>query len=87
MAQQVRAHRRRSATYPTVEAMDPPLIPWLVRTLPLVVGIGFLWGLLEGTFFFIVPDVFLTLLVPWSVRAALLAWAGFYGFYFQRMGW
>jgi hypothetical protein len=55
--------------------MDPPLIPWLVRTLPLVVGIGFLWGLLEGTFFFIVPDVFLTLLVPWSVRAALLAWA------------
>lgn len=39
-------------------------------------AIGFLWGLAEGTFFFIVPDVFLTLLVPWSLRAALLAWAG-----------
>lgn len=56
--------------------MTAPLIPLLIRTLPLVVGIGFLWGLAEGTFFFIVPDVFLTLVALWSARAALLAWAG-----------
>jgi hypothetical protein len=51
-------------------------IPLLTRNLPLLAGIGFLWGLAEGTLFFIVPDVFLTLLVPWSLRAALVAWAG-----------
>jgi hypothetical protein len=56
--------------------MAVPPIPLLIRTLPLVMAIGFLWGLAEGTFFFIVPDVFLTLLVPWSLRATLLAWAG-----------
>lgn len=55
--------------------MAAPLIPLLVRNLPLVMGIGFLWGLAEGTFFFIVPDVFLTLLLLGSLRATLLAWA------------
>jgi hypothetical protein len=56
--------------------MAAPLMPPLVSNLPLVMAIGFLWGLAEGTLFFIVPDVFLTLLALHSLRAVLLAWAG-----------
>ncbi|MFT7620163.1 MAG: hypothetical protein ACI97A_003820 [Planctomycetota bacterium] len=36
---------------------------------------GFLWGLAEGKFFFIVPDVFLGFMAMRSVRAAAWAWA------------
>jgi membrane protein YqaA with SNARE-associated domain len=32
------------------------------------VGIGFLWGLAEATLFFIIPDVFFTLVALFSVR-------------------
>ncbi len=71
--------------------MTAPPIPLLIWTLPLVVGIGFLRGLAEGTFFFIVPDVFLTLFARvvrtagsggccWygqvSMRSLSSAWAG-----------
>jgi len=37
----------------------------------LVLALAFLWGLAEATFFFIVPDVFLTMIGIRSVRVAL----------------
>jgi hypothetical protein len=36
-------------------------------------GIAALWGLAEATLFFIVPDVWLTLITVWSPRKALIA--------------
>ncbi|KEF43266.1 MAG: hypothetical protein ER33_00545 [Cyanobium sp. CACIAM 14] len=39
-------------------------------------AIAFGWGLAEGTLFFIVPDVFLTLLALGPLGPLLLAWAG-----------
>lgn len=36
---------------------------------------GFLWGLFEGTFFFIVPDVFITLVGLFRLRSGLAAMA------------
>jgi hypothetical protein len=36
--------------------------------------IGFWWGLAEGLFFFIVPDVYISLAALFSLRAASLSW-------------
>lgn len=36
---------------------------------------GFWWGLAEGTFFFIVPDVYISLATLFSIRTGALAWA------------
>jgi membrane protein DedA with SNARE-associated domain len=36
-------------------------------------SIAALWGFAEATLFFIVPDVWLTLIVAWNLRKALLA--------------
>ncbi len=40
----------------------------------LAAQVGFWWGLAEGTFFFIVPDVYITFAALFSVRAGAVAW-------------
>ena len=58
----------------------------------MTVLIAALWGFSEATLFFIVPDVFLTVIVLRDRRAALLccgaavAWTAFYAVYFALKG-
>jgi hypothetical protein len=37
--------------------------------------VGFFWGFAEGLFFFIVPDVYISLATLFSLRAGAVAWA------------
>jgi len=42
---------------------------------PWAAAVGLLWGFAEGLFFFIVPDVFITLTAAISPRRGAIAWA------------
>lgn len=49
---------------------DPTKLCWLTGSLGLIAA--FLWGFAEGTLFFIIPDVLLTLTALFSFRSAVL---------------
>jgi hypothetical protein len=51
---------------------DP--LPALASNARLAGGIGFWWGFAEGTFFFIVPDVYISFATLFSLRAGAIAW-------------
>lgn len=46
----------------------------LARDERLASRVGFWWGLAEGLFFFIVPDIYISLAALFSLRAGALAW-------------
>lgn len=54
--------------------MRPEKIQSLARDERLARQGGYWWGLAEGLFFFIVPDVYITLATLFSLRAGALAW-------------
>lgn len=49
-------------------------IPRLARDERVARHAGFWWGLAEGLFFFIVPDVYISLAALFSLRAGAVAW-------------
>lgn len=46
----------------------------LAASKPLARQVGFWWGLAEGTFFFVVPDVYISLATLFSLSAGATAW-------------
>jgi hypothetical protein len=54
--------------------MQPERIRFLARDERLARLAGFWWGFAEGLFFFIVPDVYISFAVLFSVRAGAVAW-------------
>jgi hypothetical protein len=54
--------------------MQPERIQRLARDERLARHAGFWWGLAEGLFFFIVPDVYISLAALFSLRAGAMAW-------------
>lgn len=54
--------------------MQPERIQRLARGARLARHVGFWWGLAEGLFFFIVPDVYISFATLFSLRAGALAW-------------
>jgi hypothetical protein len=50
-------------------------IPRIPHNERLAGHIGFWWGLAEGLFFFVVPDVYISLATLLSLRAGAIAWA------------
>jgi hypothetical protein len=54
--------------------MPPDRIQRLARDERLARHAGFWWGLAEGLFFFIVPDVYISFAALFSLRAAGVAW-------------
>jgi hypothetical protein len=59
-------------TRPAVPPTDR--IQRLARSERLARHIGFWWGLAEGLFLFIVPDVYISLATLFALRAGVLAW-------------
>jgi hypothetical protein len=55
--------------------MRPQEIQSLARDERVASQVGFWWGLAEGLFFFIVPDVYISVATLFSLRAGALAWA------------
>jgi hypothetical protein len=54
--------------------MSAARIERLARDERLALQVGFWWGLAEGLFFFIVPDVYISLATLFSLRAGGVAW-------------
>jgi len=54
--------------------MQPERIQRLARDERLARHAGFWWGLAEGVFFFIVPDVYISFAALFSLRAGAVAW-------------
>jgi hypothetical protein len=54
--------------------MQPERIQRLGRDERLAAHAGFWWGLAEGLFFFIVPDVYISFATLFSLRAGAVAW-------------
>ena len=54
--------------------MQPERIQRLARDERLARHAGFWWGLAEGLFFFIVPDVYISFAALFSLRAGAVAW-------------
>lgn len=54
--------------------MRPREIQRLARDERLAAQVGFGWGFVEGLFFFIVPDVYISFATLFSLRAGGLAW-------------
>ena len=54
--------------------MQPERIQHLARDERLARYAGFWWGLAEGVFFFIVPDVYISFATLFSLRAGAVAW-------------
>ncbi|HEU4681537.1 MAG TPA: hypothetical protein VFS51_07325 [Gemmatimonadales bacterium] len=54
--------------------MQPERIQRLARDERLARHAGFWWGLAEGLFFFIVPDVYISFATLFALRAGALAW-------------
>jgi hypothetical protein len=54
--------------------MQPERIQRLARDERLARHAGFWWGLAEGLFFFIVPDVYITFATLFALRAGAVAW-------------
>jgi hypothetical protein len=54
--------------------MPPEEIQRLARNERVAGQVGFWWGLAEGLFFFIVPDVYISFASLFSLRAGALAW-------------
>ena len=54
--------------------MSPERVQRLVRDERVARHGGFWWGFAEGLFFFIVPDVYISLAALFSVRAGAVAW-------------
>ena len=54
--------------------MQPERIQRLARDERLARHVGFWWGLAEGLFFFIVPDVYISFAALFSLRAGAIAW-------------
>jgi hypothetical protein len=54
--------------------MQPDRIRRLARDERLARHAGFWWGLAEGLFFFIVPDVYISFATLFALRAGALAW-------------
>jgi hypothetical protein len=54
--------------------MGPELIQRLGRNERLARHAGFWWGLAEGLFFFIVPDVYISFAALYAIRAGAVAW-------------
>ena len=55
---------------------SPPTPRWLLPLLGWAgIAAALAWGLVEATFFFIVPDVLITLLVMFSVKTSVRAMA------------
>jgi hypothetical protein len=54
--------------------MQPERIQRLARDERVAAHAGFWWGLAEGTFFFIVPDVYISFATLYALRAGAVAW-------------
>jgi hypothetical protein len=54
--------------------MQPQRIQRLARDERLAAHAGFWWGLAEGLFFFIVPDVYISFATLFALRAGAVAW-------------
>jgi hypothetical protein len=54
--------------------MQPERLRRLARNERLAAHAGFWWGLAEGLFFFIVPDVYISFATLFALRAGALAW-------------
>jgi hypothetical protein len=54
--------------------MRPELIRRLAQDERLARHAGFWWGLAEGLFFFIVPDVYISFAALFAVRAGVISW-------------
>jgi hypothetical protein len=54
--------------------MQPERIQRLARDERLAAHAGFWWGLAEGLFFFIVPDVYISFATLFALRAGAVAW-------------
>jgi hypothetical protein len=54
--------------------MQPERIQRLGRDERIAAHAGFWWGLAEGTFFFIVPDVYISFATLYAIRAGAVAW-------------
>lgn len=57
-----------------LELMQAERVKRLARDERLASWAGFWWGLAEGLFFFIVPDVYISFSALFSLRAGALAW-------------